>query len=91
MASFRTGHTVDAMDDIFPGILLPVFLTADDKLVQDFLLGVLCEGNGSKLFTGLEIFVDLCSPEPDDLPDDLVVGVALGTTGSVISNSTVLL
>ena len=67
------------MDDIFPAIMLPMFLTAD---------GVLCvlgEGDGSNLFTGLDILVDLSSP--DDLPDDLVVNVALGTAGSVISSS----
>jgi len=82
---------------VFPAIMLPMFLTADGKLVRDFLLGVLCvlgEGDGSNLFTGLEILVDLRSPEPDDfpddLPDDLVVNVALGTAGSVISSSPVL-
>ena len=76
------------MDDIFPAIMLPMFLTAD---------GVLCvlgEGDESNLFTGLEILVDLSSPEPDDflddLPDDLVVNVALGTAGSVISSFPVL-
>ena len=76
------------MDDIFPAIMLPMFLTAD---------GVLCvlgEGDESNLFTGLDILVDLSSPEPDDfpddLPDDLVVNVALGTAGSVISSFPVL-
>ena len=53
-----------------------------------------CEGDGSNLFTGLDILVDLSSPEPDDfpddLPDDLVVNVALGTAGSVISSFPVL-
>lgn len=67
---------------------VPVFLTAESKLVRDFLFGVLSfgvllEGDGSNLFNGLEIPVDLRSLEPDDFPDDLpedlVVDVALGT------------
>ena len=45
------------------------------------VLGVLGEGDGSNLFTGLEILVDLRSLEtddfPDDLLDDLVVDIAL--------------
>ena len=70
------------MEVIFPEIMLPNFLTTDGKLVQDFLfgvfgLGVLGEGDGLNLFIGLEILVDLPSLEPDDLPEDLVVDVAI--------------
>ena len=57
-------------------------------------MGVLGEADGSNLFTGLEILVDLRSFEPkdfpDDLPDDLVDDIALGTAGSVMSNFLVL-
>ncbi len=74
------------MDIIFLKILFPVFLTADGKLVRDFLLGVLGEGDGLILLNGLEILNDRHSPKPDDL----VVDVALDTVCSVISHSTVL-
>ena len=84
-ASFRTGCAALAIDDIFPEILLPVDLTADGKLVRDFLIGVLGEGDGSNFLTGLEILVDLRPPEPDDLPDDLPDEGALGIV-SVFSN-----
>ena len=70
------------MEVIFPEIMLPMFLTADGKLVQYFLfgvfgLGVLGEGDGSNLFICLEILVDLPSLEPDNLPEDIVVDVAI--------------
>ena len=55
------------MEVIFPEIMLPNFLTTDGKLVQDFLFGVF----------GLGVLVDLPSLEPDDLPEDLVVDVAI--------------
>ena len=53
-------------------------------------MGVLGEADGSNLFTGLEILVDLRSFEPKDFPDDLVDDIALGTAGSVMSNFLVL-
>ena len=38
--------------NIFPDILLPLFLTADSKLVWELFLGVIGKENGLNLFTG---------------------------------------
>ena len=51
------------MCDFFLGVL--------GVLVVLGVLGILGEGDGSNLFTGLEILVDLHSPESDDFTDDL--------------------